>query len=202
MDACNDLVLDLGCGQAKTTGTIGVDNVLIPGVDIVFDLSQRWYPVRDQCVCAAHLNHVLEHFDYEEIRHILQEVHRSLIPGGTVSIRVPHVFSVAAWVDPTHKMGFAFDSIRFFEQGAAKAYYRSTDNLWQVVGIRAGVTWFNWKRYQMRKVDRLLSRLLANWLNWLLKRPNLPGSADLLVKRLPVFLVEIQWDLQKPGIER
>ena len=32
------MILDLGCGEAKVEGAIGVDNVVLPTVDVVHDL--------------------------------------------------------------------------------------------------------------------------------------------------------------------
>jgi len=105
------------------------------------------------------------------------------------------------WADPTHKMAFTFGSAEFFDVSSAKAYYTETASIWNLVDTSARVTWFNWKRYRMRRIDAFLSRFPAAWLNWLLKQPNLPGSADLLVKALPFFFVEIRWQLRKPGGE-
>lgn len=50
----------------------------------------------------------------------------------------------------------------------------------------------------MRKLDAWFGRQLSQLLNWLLNQPNFPGSADMLVKILPVFFVEIEWQLRKP----
>lgn len=192
------IVLDLGCGQAKVPGAIGVDNVSLQGVDVVHDLLDIPFPFESGSATEVYLNHVIEHFSLPNIQQILREVYRLLKPGGIAHIRVPHVYSVAAWVDPTHKTAFTFATAHFFEVKAAKAYYKETENCWELVATSARVTWFNWKRYRMRQLDTLLGRCIAGWLNWLLKQPNLPGSADLLVKLLPLFFVEIQWQLRKP----
>jgi hypothetical protein len=94
-------------------------------------------------------------------------------------------------------MAFTFGSIKFFDAKAMKAYYKETDSCWELVDTSARVTWFNWKRYRMRQIDTFFSRIIAGWLYWLLRQPNLPGSADLLVKALPLFFVEIRWKLRK-----
>lgn len=192
------MILDLGCGTAKEPGAVGVDNVELPGVDVKHDLLDFPYPFADGCAKEVYLKHVLEHFELPDIQRILREAYRILAPEGTVHVRLPHAFSIAAWADPTHRRAFTFISADFLTVNAAKAYYKETDNLWELVDTSARVTWFNWKRYRMRRLDAWLSRLVAGCLNWLLKRPNLPGSADLLVKALPAFFVEIRWRLRKP----
>jgi SAM-dependent methyltransferase len=196
-ESTSPFIIDLGCGTAKEPGAIGVDNVDLPAVDVVHDLLDFPYPFDDNCAHKIYLKHVIEHFTLGDINRILNEVHRLLQPNGIVEIRVPHVFSVAAWVDPTHRSAFAFGSVSFFEIGSAKAYYRETDSIWSLVETTSDVTGFNWKRYRMRQIDSWFSRWIKHWLNWLLRQPNLPGSADLLVKTLPLFFVEIRWKLCK-----
>ncbi len=191
------MILDWGCGTAKVAGAIGMDNVALPGVDIVHDLLDFPYPFDDDSANKIHLNHIIEHFALADSQHILHEAYRVLKPGGVVHVRVPHVFSIAAWADPTHKSAFTFLSAQFFDVGAAKAYYRETENLWQLVGTSSRVTWFNWKRYRLRRIDAWLSARMASLLDYLLNWSNWPGVADLLVKAIPMFFVEIQWGLRK-----
>lgn len=191
-------VIDFGCGTDKEPGAFGVDNVRLPGVDLVYDLLDFPYPFPDGSAKEIYLKHVLEHFELSDLQRILAEAYRILAPGGIVHVHVPHVFSVAGWADPTHRMGFTFVSGVFFTRNAAKAYYKETENRWDLASTRAGVLWFDWKRYRLRKLDNLLGKMLAGGLNWLLRRPNWPSGADLLVKILPVFFVEIRWQFQKP----
>lgn len=191
------MLVDLGCGGAKLPGAIGVDNVALPGVDIVHDLQDFPYPFEDSSVREAHLNHVIEHFSFRQIQAIFDELFRIIEPAGLVHVRVPHVFSIAAWADPTHRMSFTFESGQFFDSNAPKAYYKELDFSWQLVATSSRVTWFNWKRYRLRKLDAFISQLLAKLLNVVLKRTSFPGSADLIVKLIPIFFVEIHWVLRK-----
>ncbi len=191
------MILDWGCGNAKVANAIGMDNASLPSVDVVHDLLDLPYPFEDNYADEIHLNHIIEHFILADIQRILREAYRVLKPGGIVHIRVPHVFTVAAWADPTHKSAFMFISASFFDVGAAKAYYKETDSVWQLVNTLSRVTWFNWKRYRMRRFDAWLSNQIARLLNWLLKQSQWPGAADLFVKAVPMFFVEIQWQLRK-----
>jgi SAM-dependent methyltransferase len=192
------MILDLGCGTAKVAGAIGMDNVSLPGVDVVHDLLDLPYPFDDGSAEEIYLNHVIEHFTLADGQKILGEAYRILCQGGIVHVRVPHVFTVAAWADPTHKSAFTFLTGQFFQIDSAKSYYKETASIWELAKTSSRVTWFNWKRYRLRIVDTWLSALIARWLNWLLGMPNWPGAADLMVKSIPLFFVEIQWDLRKP----
>lgn len=191
------MVIDLGCGEAKVTGAVGVDNVDLPSVDVVHDLLQFPYPFEDESAETIYLNHVIEHFILNDTQAILAECHRILQPHGELIIRVPHVFCVAAWVDITHKQAFTFGSASFWDARSGKRYYRETQNSWHSTRTTTRVTLFNWKRYRLRQLDNLLSRGLASVIDFLLKQESWPGGADLLVKVLPVFFVEIGWHMQK-----
>ncbi len=191
------MIIDLGCGENKVANAIGVDHVRLPPVDVVHDLLSFPYPFDDSVADHVYLRHVIEHFALNHIQLIFAEVHRILRSGGTMHVHVPHVFLIAAWIDVTHKSFFTFGSADFWNRSGSKAYYLETTNIWQLVSTRSRVTILNWKRYRLRQLDSFLSQLATRCLNWLLKLSDAPGSADLIVKLLPLFFVEIQWQLVK-----
>jgi SAM-dependent methyltransferase len=193
------MILDLGCGDTKMAGVVGVDNTALPGVDVIHNLLTVPYPFEAGSVDEIYLSHVIEHFDLADSRRVLNETYRVLRVGGVVHVRVPHAYTIAAFADPTHKCSFAFISGEFFDTRSAKSYYKELDAVWQLATTSARVTWFNWKRYRLRQVDTLLSNGMARLLNRLLRWPNWPGAADLLVRTVPMFFVEIQWDFVKPA---
>ncbi|MBI3353513.1 MAG: class I SAM-dependent methyltransferase [Nitrospirae bacterium] len=94
-------ILDLGCGNRKVSGAIGVDCIVSTIVDVVHDLNQFPYPFDDASFDAVVLNHVIEHL--EDIPHTLKEVHRLLKPEGEVWIATPHFSDSHSWVDHTHR---------------------------------------------------------------------------------------------------
>ncbi len=195
------MILDLGCGAAKVEGAVGIDNVALPGVDVVHDLLDFPYPFDANSVDEVYLNHVIEHFSLSDAQQILRQVYRILQPDGILHVHVPHAFSVAAWIDPTHKSVFTFLSALFWTRQADKSYYKETDNLWDLTATTTRVTWFNWKRYRLRQFDAWISGYLASLLNRLLRMQTWPGAADLLIKAIPTFLVEIRWEFRKPQAE-
>jgi hypothetical protein len=98
----SELKLDLGCGNNKKEGFIGVDSIKFDAVDIVADLTQKW-PWEDNTVSEVHASHFVEHLTQSERCHFANELHRVLIPGGKATIIVPHWASCRAYGDPTHK---------------------------------------------------------------------------------------------------
>ena len=112
-------ILDLGCGPSKVAGSIGVDCVALPGVDVVHDLNDYPYPLPEGSVHAVYLLNVIEHLD--SVCAAMDELYRLLAPGGVVFIVTPHYTDPASWRDPQHKWHLNSYSFDYF-QGS---YYSS-----------------------------------------------------------------------------
>jgi SAM-dependent methyltransferase len=95
--------LDLGCGQNKKEGFLGVDAEKAPGVDVVHDLRVHPWPWADSSVDEIYSSHFLEHLDGPERIALMNEVYRVLKPGATAQFIVPYYSSQRAFQDPTHK---------------------------------------------------------------------------------------------------
>jgi SAM-dependent methyltransferase len=95
--------IDLGCGQNKREGFMGVDKYPAPGVDIVHDLEVFPWPFEDNSVDEAHSSHFLEHVDGPARIPFFQELYRILKPGATAQFITPSADSNRAIQDPTHK---------------------------------------------------------------------------------------------------
>jgi ubiquinone/menaquinone biosynthesis C-methylase UbiE len=107
-------VLDIGCGRTKLKGSIGLDYLNLPGVDVVADLTQK-LPFEDNRFDVVHANQVLEHMN--DIIHVMYEVLRILKPGGLFVAHVPHFRSAWAHIDPTHVKGFTINTLDYFVKG-------------------------------------------------------------------------------------
>lgn len=115
----NHLLLDLGCGSRKYPGTIGVDFVPGPGVDVVADLSCDPWPFEPGSVDLVVATHVLEHL---ELLATMERIHRCLKPGGLAWIRVPHWSARDFWKDPTHKRPFHTGTFDYWQPGYVPNY--------------------------------------------------------------------------------
>lgn len=96
------LRLDLGCGQAKQEGFVGVDQWAGEGVDIVHDL-RTTFPWPNSSVDEVYCNQVLEHLEGPERVHFLNEVCRVLKPWARATVIVPDWKSRRSVQDWTHK---------------------------------------------------------------------------------------------------
>lgn len=95
--------LDIGCGPNKREGFEGVDQHAFPGVDHVFRVGATIWPFADNSVEEIHTSHFLEHLTAEERVNFVNQAFRVLVPGGKVTIIVPHWASNRAYGDPTHQ---------------------------------------------------------------------------------------------------
>jgi SAM-dependent methyltransferase len=117
-------ILDIGCGDLKIKGAIGLDLVKVPGVDVVHDLNKIPYPFKDNSFDVIHANQVLEHLDIP-IDKILGELCRICKPKGRIKIIVPHALSVGAFTDPTHKKFFTYSTFDYFGSNRWSYYTKS-----------------------------------------------------------------------------
>lgn len=96
------LKLDLGAGQNKREGFLGVDIRKFNGVDVVTDLRKKW-PWPDNSVGEVHCSHFVEHLTAPERIHFVNELYRVLTPGSKATIITPHWASCRAYGDLTHQ---------------------------------------------------------------------------------------------------
>ena len=189
--------LDLGCGENKVPNSIGLDNVQLPGVDVEHDLLNFPYPFENESIDKIYLRHVIEHFAIENINFIMNECNRILKNDGLLVITVPHVFSISAFIDPTHRSFFTFGSGYFWDENSSKAYYKEFQMKWKLIKTVCRVNWFDWKSYQLKKLNNCFSYFIEKRINKAINSLNNPSKADRIVKKSSFQLVEIEWNYKK-----
>lgn len=102
-DAKKLIKLDIGCGQNKNLGYIGIDWAKIDGVDIVHDLLKFPWPIENESVETSWCSHFFEHVPGELRFAFMDEVYRILIPDGQITLITPYYSSMRAIQDPTHR---------------------------------------------------------------------------------------------------
>ncbi len=113
-------ILDVGCGDAKVVGAIGIDCAALPGVDVVHDLTKFPWPFPDEFFDQVYMLNIIEHLP-DTIR-IMEEVHRLLKKGGMVHIEVVYWNHMHSISDPQHVRFFNEITWEFFT-GKRKGYY-------------------------------------------------------------------------------
>ena len=103
--------VDLGCGNAKPEGFIGVDCCQGDAVDIISDLSQT-FPFADNSVDWVRAYDCIEHLP--DRIHTMNEIWRICKDGALVDLLVPSTDGRGAFQDPTHVSFWNINSFQYF----------------------------------------------------------------------------------------
>lgn len=120
------LKLDLACGQSCTPGYLGVD--VWEGADVVHNLLEFPWPFDDRSVADVVCSHFVEHIPLADTADgqdllcaFMDELWRVVAPGGTATITYPHLQSVRAFQDPTHRRFIPWTTWNYFDAQWRKA---------------------------------------------------------------------------------
>lgn len=138
-------ILDVGCGQNKYPGAIGIDSNPRAHADVVHDLGVLPYPFPDDEFDQIICRHVIEHVP--DVMSFVSELHRITKRGGVIKIVTPH-YSNPDWpTDPTHRNHFnSYSFTCFMPERTPFPFYTTVElrprrtyvslaNLWRALGI-------------------------------------------------------------------
>lgn len=145
--------LDIGCGDRKLPGAVGVDHLKLPAVDVVHDLSQFPWPFMDGEFELVFANHFMEHAG--DVLQTLGEIHRILKPGGRLVMQVPYFRAVDAFTDPTHCHYFTSASLDYVTEGTGLSNYKYTPFLYKRIGL-----WHGWPHPSSNPLVRIFKKML------------------------------------------
>ncbi|HEY6807035.1 MAG TPA: class I SAM-dependent methyltransferase [Pyrinomonadaceae bacterium] len=146
--APNKKVLDVGCGQNKFAGAVGIDSNPRSHADVIHDLGVFPYPFENDQFDLIISRHVIEHVP--DVMGFVTELHRITKPGGRLRIVTPH-YSNPDWAtDPTHRNHFnSYSFTCFMPKETPFPFYTEAElrkvsthvslaNLWRALGME----WF------------------------------------------------------------
>lgn len=109
--------LDVGCGDGKQKGFVGLDIRPLPGVDIVWDLEQTPYPLPDECCRSIVASHVVEHINPHKfgLIRVFNEWWRIMKPNGRLMIACPYGVGRGYIQDPTHTKPINQSTFEYFD---------------------------------------------------------------------------------------
>lgn len=140
--------VDLGCGNHKREGFIGIDRVAAEGVDVVWDVCQG-LPNADGTVDYVVADNLMEHIGTEFIA-VMNDLHRVLKASGRLTVIVPGVHApAAAYGDPTHVRHFVPETWDYFDHGHPR---------WRDYGQSYGIA--PWKVLRREVRDRFIDVVL------------------------------------------
>jgi SAM-dependent methyltransferase len=108
----NAICLELGSGENKKNGYIGIDLIKTNKTDIIGNLNFGMPLIRDNSCIRIYSSHVLEHISNLEL--LMREIHRVIKSEGEVELIVPHFSNVFGYSDPTHVRFFGLYSMHYY----------------------------------------------------------------------------------------
>ncbi|MBN1561016.1 methyltransferase domain-containing protein [candidate division KSB1 bacterium] len=164
LQQAGEIAIELGCGQAKTNGRIGIDRVDLSSVDIVTDLEHGLAFFPDESVDSVHAYHFLEHV--ENLQLLLRDIHRVCKPNGRVLLRVPHFSNPYFYSDYTHRRFFGLYSFEYFA-GEQKRFNRRIPNFYSDFHfITRELKLVFYSQWLGRKFPRKAAQLIFNLNSW------------------------------------
>lgn len=106
-------ILDVGCGNKKYPGSIGIDINPRSDADVIHDLNSIPYPFADSIFDKIIADNIIEHLD--NVIKVMEELARISKVGATIKVIVPYFRSKWAYIDPTHRHYFTVDSFAYFD---------------------------------------------------------------------------------------
>ena len=109
------LWLDVGCGDAKSEGYVGMDCRKVEGVDVVHDAEVLPWPFDGETFTRILLSHVMEHLKPWLVVDIMDEMWRVMKVEGVLMLAMPYPGSHGHWQDPTHIKPWNETTPRYFD---------------------------------------------------------------------------------------
>ena len=111
--------LNLGCGNKKMEGYVGVDRHRCEAAGVLCDVTRR-LPFAEGSIDAVYMDNFIEHV--LDIPALLAEVSRVCRPGARVVMTTPHYTSAASWRNPTHHHHLSWFSFDYVGQPKYRHY--------------------------------------------------------------------------------
>lgn len=150
--------LNLGCGNDIRKDFVNVDQMKIPGVDVVCDINAKKLPFENDTFEVIMLNHILEHI--QNLEALLKELYRVSKNGGRILIRVPYFSHESAFSHYQHIRRFTWTTFDLFDPNHTEHFH--TDIKFKVVKKELRSRFFGSKT-----PFNLFPRLYQEYLCWI-----------------------------------
>lgn len=107
--------LDIGCGQFKQKGFLGMDIERHPNIDITHDVQKFPWPVPDDSCYQILMSHVWEHIEPKYRFRVMDELWRICRHDGQLLLSAPHAGSYLEAAHPAHYMCPNEATFQFFD---------------------------------------------------------------------------------------
>ena len=107
--------LDIGCGDHKQKGFMGMDFRKTKNSDLVWNCENVPYPIPDAVCTTILCSHLIEHLKPWLIIDIINEWWRISKVGGQLWLSTPYAGSFGFWQDPTHTKPWNEATAEYFD---------------------------------------------------------------------------------------
>ena len=113
--------LDLGAGTVvRVENVVRADLASATRPDVIVDASKP-LPFRTDSFENIYCFDLIEHID--DLTAFMSEIHRMLMPNGSLFVTTPHFSSANSYTDPTHKHHLGWRSFDYFSDDHELSYY-------------------------------------------------------------------------------
>lgn len=113
--------ISLGTGKDIKEGWEHQDIIPLPGINMCFDLNSKNWPIENNAYDVIECKMILEHLN--NWPQAMEEIWRISKPNAKIYIEVPWFASMYQWIDPTHKVAFAYQTFEYFDPKHNLNYY-------------------------------------------------------------------------------
>ena len=110
------ILLDVGCGNFKHKGYIGMDKAKLAGVDVVHDAEYFPWPFEDDSCAIIIMSQIMEHIKPWFSIDVMNECWRVLENEGYLCIKMPYGINSAYVQDPTHCNPWNENTLQYFNR--------------------------------------------------------------------------------------
>lgn len=121
LNETDNLKLNLGCGERTYPECINIDKIVLPRVDLIWNLEKTPLPFKTNSVFEVRCEHILEHI--RNFIPLMEELHRICKPEAIIHVSAPYFRYEAAYRDPTHVRFFTEHSFDYFQDGVKFSHY-------------------------------------------------------------------------------
>ena len=126
------LRLDVGCGDRKEKGWVGMDRRPLPNVDVVHDAEVTPWPLEENSCALIRMVHLWEHLRPWHTIDVMNEMWRIMAPEGQLQLTLPYGWSHGYVQDPTHCNPANETTWQYFDPSFSTLYNIYKPKPWRV----------------------------------------------------------------------
>lgn len=130
------LRLDVGCGENKEKGWVGLDRRSLPGIEFVQEVEETPWNIPDNSCALIRMVHLWEHLRPWKTLEVMDEMWRIMAPEGQLQLTLPYGWSHGFVQDPTHCNPANETTWQYFDPSFSALYKIYNPKPWKLVNCQ------------------------------------------------------------------